>query len=32
MINYMYELYCNIIGYIEDDNNKVIKREYMWAK
>ena len=30
MINYMYELYCNIIEYIEDD--KVIKREYMWAK
>ena len=30
MINYIYELYCNIIEYIEDD--KVIKREYMWAK
>lgn len=31
MINYMYELYCNIMEYIEDDG-KVIKREYMWAK
>ncbi len=30
MINYIYELYCNIIEYIDDD--KVIKREYMWAK
>ena len=31
MINYIYELYFNLIEYIEE-NNKVIKREYMWAK